>query len=274
MEIGHSFEGGPNLRRYEELANKYFEDKKALAAACGAWLAGVIERSDQDHRFIPIIKATIGNPGYLMTMLGTDPTQWEKVIKATRSKLDTIAEKGEREIFEKHGFDTKVGNLGKELFESKVRLDDSCTGISKEVWKEIANTIEVSVNEDSFILAIWCLSIAADNRFQKAMKKIAEVSNGRPKAAPVKSFMRMFGKLRADHADEDSPKACANIDCIRLGITYDDVDGIERGYKMVTEKYKPLRVKNTFRRDFNAKSKTFDYQSKLERWLYLVRPWI
>ena len=89
---------------------------------------------------------------------------------------------------------------------------------------------------------------AADKRFQEKMKILAEKSNGRPKAAPVKSHARMFGKLQADHADEDSPKACANIDCIRLGISYDDVDGIKRGYDMVTEKYKPLRVKNTFRK--------------------------
>ena len=78
----------------------------------------------------------------------------------------------------------------------------------------------------------------------------------------------MLGKLQADHANEDSPKACANVDCIRLGITYDDVDGIKRGYDMVTEKYKPLRVKNTFRRDFDAKSETFGYRCILVNVLF------
>ena len=73
----------------------------------------------------------IGSPICAITMLKTDPTQWEHVINATRSKLDTIAEKGEREIFEKHGFDTKLGNLGKEFFESKARLDGPSMGISK-----------------------------------------------------------------------------------------------------------------------------------------------
>ena len=104
--------------------------------------------------------------------------------------------------------------------------------------------------------------------FSKKMKILAEKSNGRPKAAPVKSDARMEGKLNVDHANEDLPKACANVDCIRLGITYDDVDGIKRGYDMVTEKYKPLRVKNTFRRDFDAKSETFGYRCILVNVLF------
>ena len=37
---------------------------------------------------------------------------------------------------------------------------------------------------------------------------------------------------------------------------------------MVTEKYKPLRVKNTFRRDFDAKSETFGYRCILVNVLF------
>ena len=122
-------------------------------------------------------------------MLGTDPTHWKKSLKPVQAGYH--CREGRREIFEKHGFDTKVGNLGKEFFESKVRLDDSCTGISKEVWKEIANTIDNPM-EDIFIPAIRCLSIAADNRFQKAMKNCKSVERT-PKAAPVKSLMRCMG---------------------------------------------------------------------------------
>ena len=58
--------------------------------------SGAIEQSE-DHRFIPIIKVTIGNYlSYRVQCLVLDPTQWNGVINATRSKLDTIAEKGEQ----------------------------------------------------------------------------------------------------------------------------------------------------------------------------------
>ena len=104
--------------------------------------------------------------------------------------------------------------------------DPSYMGISKEVWNEIGDMIvnQLLIRMKRWPFAIWCLSNCSRQPISKAMKKIAELSNGRPKAAPTKSFVRMYGKLRADHADEDSPKACANIDCIRLGITYDDVE--------------------------------------------------
>ena len=71
-------------------------------------------------------------------------------------------------------------------------------------------------------------------------------------------MMRMLGKILADHADEDSPKACANIDCIRLGITYDDVEGIKRGYDMVTKKYKPLESKIRFAETLMPSQRRFD----------------
>ena len=102
--------------------------------------------------------------------------------------MEVIAEKGENEVFEKYDFDTKLGNLGKECFNCKVRLDDPCTGISKELWKEISQGMPGYKGEDdTAIWPIWCLSLAADKRFQKKMKILAEKSNGRPKAAPVKS---------------------------------------------------------------------------------------
>ena len=255
---------------FDKLLKENFESAEAYAAAFGEWLVGAIQRSDQDPRFIPIIKAMIGNYYAVEDMLTNDLTQWEQVIAATRSKLEVIAEKGEKEIFEEYDFDTKLGNLGKECFNCKIRLDDPCTGISKELWKEISQ--DMPGNEDNghdvFMANMVFVSRSRQTIFKKKMKILAEKSNGRPKAAPVKSDARMEGKLNVDHANEDLPKACANVDCIRLGITYDDVDGIKRGYDMVTEKYKPLRVKNMFRRDFDAKSETFGYRCILVNVLF------
>ena len=46
----------------------------------------------------------------------------------------------------------------------------------KEIWKEVAYIIdEKHFDEDSFIPAIYLLSIVADNRFQKAMKKLQKI---------------------------------------------------------------------------------------------------
>ena len=139
MAMERGFPLSPTQQKYfDKLLKENFESGEAFAAAFGEWLVGAIQRSDQDPRFIPIIKAMIGNYYAVENMLTNDPTQWEQVIAATRSKLEAIAEKGEKEIFEEYDFDTKLGNLGKECFNCKVRLDDPCTGISKELWKEIS----------------------------------------------------------------------------------------------------------------------------------------
>ena len=103
------------------------------------------------------------------------------MIDATRSKLEVIAEKGEKEIFEKYNFDTKLGNLGKECFNCKVRLDDPCTGISKELWKEISQDMS-GPGDKGDVWVVYgqygvCLS-QPDKRFQEKMKILAEKSNG------------------------------------------------------------------------------------------------
>ena len=154
---------------FDELRATLFEDDMTYAAAYVAWLAGAIKRSDQDPHFIPIIKVAIGHPCISVPLFERHPTQWQQVIAATRSKLEVIAEKGEKEIFEEYNFDTKLGNLGKECFNCKVRLDDPCTGISKELWKEISQDMPDPDDKGDVrvIWAIWCLSLAADKLFKK-----------------------------------------------------------------------------------------------------------
>ena len=54
-----------------------------------------------------------------------------------------------------------------------------------------------------------------DPEFQSIAKTLAEETNGKWKAAPPKTCVRMAAKLNHDHKDEHEPKPCANIDMSR-----------------------------------------------------------
>ena len=51
-----------------------------FAAAYVAWLVGAIERSDQDPRFIPIIKVVIGHPGVSLPLFETHQLSGNKSL--------------------------------------------------------------------------------------------------------------------------------------------------------------------------------------------------
>ena len=156
-----------------------------------------------------------------------------------------------------------------------LRMDNVPGLLPRDLWHDLVHNAEPLLDGGDFygpeaagLHLTHVLSLAANWRFQVAMAKVAEDSGGRVRAAPPKGLGRMIGKLDTDHKNMEFPKACCNVDCIRCGITFDDIDGIERGFSVATSRFRALRVKNTFRDDFNARQQSFGYRCILLNLLY------
>merc|ERR1712046_218784 len=80
---------------------------------------------------------------------------------------------------------------------------------------------------------------------------------------------RMISKQNSDHAAEPDPKPCANVDGVRCVVTYEDVEGMRRGLKALSNSFEVLRMKNTFSPEHNPDD-TFGYRSWLVNILYKV----
>ena len=74
----------------DELFKKYFEDENASAAARRMASRSYRAKRPGSPLYTDNTKVTIGNYSCMTMMLGTHPTYWKQVVKATRSKLDAI----------------------------------------------------------------------------------------------------------------------------------------------------------------------------------------
>ena len=101
------------------------------------------------------------------------------------------------------------------------------------------------------------LNAFADGKFQRASKATIESTNGQHKAAPFKGYMRMIGKLKLDHKDEDEPKWAANIDGVRNAGTFEDAASMQCCSEALGKEFDVLRLKTTLDPEFDAVGTTF-----------------
>jgi len=64
--------------------------------------------------------------------------------------------------------------------------------------------------------------------------------------APCKSFSRMFNKVKTDHADAKTPRYAQNIDVVRMGVVFDEPEGLSTAAKLLMKGMEVIRTKNQF----------------------------
>ena len=79
------------------------------------------------------------------------------------------------------------------------------------------------------------------------------------KAVAVKSISRMEGKLGTDHAQEDDPKAAANIDTVRGALTLRTVAELKDKYDALADILQVCRVKNAWKAPPMKRKEAFHY---------------
>ena len=79
------------------------------------------------------------------------------------------------------------------------------------------------------------------------------------KAVAVKSISRMEGKLGTDHAQEDDPKAAANIDTVRGALTLRTVAELKDKYDALVDILQVCRVKNAWNAPPMKRKEAFHY---------------
>jgi hypothetical protein len=88
-------------------------------------------------------------------------------------------------------------------------------------------------DEYNYMIAVEVLTALVDAEFQAAAAEVAAETGGDINPAPPKGFMRMFGKLGVDHANEPTPRQC-NIDCSRNCISYATPTKMLRGFEALS----------------------------------------
>ena len=180
------------------------------------WVRGALERTAAgDQRYKRPLLYVIAN-----LRLWPDPDNPEEPgfaqLKAfADSKLDAIGEAAERDIYE-------ALNLGE-------TLDGLCGDVESVHPRQCHHAgLHPPICRGNPLFPIFRLLIAA-HALDAAYKAKATAAfrraagTGEPKAAAVKGFMRMYAKLKTDHAGADWPEAYENVDCNREAWVLKDV---------------------------------------------------
>jgi hypothetical protein len=160
-----------------------------------------------------------------------------------------------------------LGGVGRKFWAGRPRLDDDDV-LGEAMWPAVS-LANPRLDHTIHIFAVEYLTALVDADFQAAVAGVAVETGGLASAAPAKSLLRMLGKLEGDHAKEEEPKVACNIDCSRNCLTYDTAQALERGFDALARRFKVLRVKNSYREDFDAERESFGYRAILANVLYI-----
>jgi len=168
-------------------------------------------------------------------------------------RLNVIAKDGEK-VCAAQGWRKSLGDVGQAWGNVHgVRLDQIVG--NNELWQRLMALVTTSAAAQSgfpahyeIAMAVQLFNYSCDDYFDALVRPLVEQTGGVWTHATPKNEDRMCGKVGDDHKDEAEPKVCANIDGVRGGAAYKDVDGLVLGFKALQDdpRIRILRVKNNF----------------------------
>jgi hypothetical protein len=182
-------------------------------------------------------------------------------------KLTKLCDEQETGVYTALGLAEKLGGLGEGATRSQLPRQDENVQLALPAGH---TPVGGSLDAD-YLMLLHVASTAIDERFKKLIARAVEIEGGRAevdvKHAHPKGKMRMAAKLAHDHANETVPRAACNVDVNRMAwvLPAERMAGAYAAAEQVLGP--PIRVKNGYHPDNDARERSFGYRSLLVNYL-------
>ena len=226
------------------------------------WVQAALERTAaHDTRFKRPLLYVLANARLWPDVANPEEPGFAQLKAFAEAKLDALGEAAEREIYAALGLGPKLDGVCADV-ENVHPRQDVHAGLAAST-AELGDGLEHIIK---LLIAAHALDAGFQATAAAAFVRAGGTGAGKPPA--VKGFMRMFAKLRTDHADAPEPQAYENADTNRVAWVLEDAEQlIKAEAEARTALGPPIRCKNNYQQSFDA-SLTKGYRAMLCNYVY------